>query len=81
MDGSNASLRNAFVQVNVWDDTNMSALALIKAIDNELCAVGNPKFVCEGMEEPADAYIEGDEGQDPGEVKGLMQSFRIWGER
>lgn len=80
LDNSAPDKRNAFIQVNAWADNKKAAFDLLRAIEDELCIVDGG-FTAVPMEEPSDAYIEGDEGQQPGALKGALQTFKVWGVR
>lgn len=80
MDNTAPDKRNAFIQVNTWATSKQAAFALLRAIEDELCIVDGG-FTAVPMEEPSDAYIEGDEGQQPGALKGALQTFKVWGKR
>ena len=80
LDNSAPDMRNAFIQVNAWADTKKAAFDLLRAIEVQLCATG-AGFNATPTEEPSDAYVEGDEGQSPGELKGALQTFKVWGAR
>lgn len=81
MDNTAPDKRNAFIQVNVWADSKKAAFDLLRAIEEELCAVTGGDFLAVPQEEPSDAYIEGNEGQTPGQLCGALQTFRVWGLR
>ena len=81
LDNSAPDKRNAFIQVNTWDTSKKAAFDLLRAIEEELCVVTDGKFVAVPMEEPSDAYIEGNEGQQPGHLCGALQTFKVWGKR
>lgn len=81
VDNTAPDKRNAFIQVNTWADGKEAAFDLLRKIEEELCVVTDGKFVAVPMEEPSDAYIEGNEGQAPGQLCGALQTFSIWGER
>lgn len=81
VDNTAPDQRNAFIQINVWADTKKQAFDLLRDIEQELCVVTDGKFVAVPMEEPSDAYMEGNEGQTPGQLNGALQTFRIWGTR
>lgn len=75
-------IRNAQIQVNAWADTKQQAMTLIRAAEEALCAMPEGvNFAATPMEEPTDAYIDGNEGQEPGQLCGALQTFSIWGER
>lgn len=75
-------IRNSFIQVNAWASTKKAAFDLIREIEEALCDMPDGvKFTATPMEEPTDAYIDGNEGQDPGQLCGALQTFSIWGER
>ena len=64
LDNSAPDKRNAFIQVNAWADSKKAAFDLLRAVEAELCAIApGVGFVASPIEEPSDAYIEGDEGQ------------------
>lgn len=81
VDNTAPDKRNAFIQVNTWADSKKAAFDLLRKIEEELCIVTDGKFVAVPMEEPSDAYIEGNEGQQPGQLCGALQTFRVWGVR
>ena len=82
LDNSAPDKRNAFIQVNAWADSKKAAFDLLRAVEAELCVIApGVGFVASPIEEPSDAYIEGDEGQSPGELKGALQTFKVWGAR
>lgn len=81
VDNTAPDKRNAFIQVNTWADSKKAAFDLLRKIEEELCVVTDGKFVAVPMEEPSDAYIEGNEGQAPGQLCGALQTYSIWGER
>lgn len=81
VDNTAPDKRNAFIQINAWADNKKAALDLLRKIEEELCIVTDGKFVAVPMEEPSDAYIEGNEGQQPGQLCGALQTFRVWGVR
>lgn len=74
-------IRNAFIQVNVWAETKRQAFDMLAAIEEALCEMTPVKFTATPMEEASDAYIEGTNGQQPGDRFGALQTFSIWGER
>lgn len=80
VDNSAPDKRNALVQVNAWATSKQAAFTLLRAVEEELCTVTG-EFVAVPMEEPSDAYVEGDEGQQPGALKGALQTFKVWGKR
>lgn len=81
VDNTAPDKRNAFVQVNAWAPGKKAAFDLLRAIEEELCVVTDGEFVAVPMEEPSDAYIEGNEGQQPGQLSGALQAFKVWGQR
>lgn len=81
VDNTAPDQRNAFIQVNAWADSKKAAFDLLRDIEEELCVVTDGKFVAVPMEEPSDAYMEGNEGQQPGQLCGALQTFRVWGMR
>lgn len=81
VDNTAPDKRNAFIQVNTWADSKKAAFDLLRAIEEELCVVTDGKFIAVPMEEPSDAYVEGNEGQQPGQLCGALQTFRVWGVR
>jgi hypothetical protein len=68
-----AALRNTFVQVNVWDDTRTGCLALIRQIEDALCA--SSLFTATPQGEPI-ADADSDLGR-----YGALQDFSIWAAR
>ena len=81
LDNSAPDKRNAFIQVNTWGTSKKAAFDLLRAIEEELCAVTDGSFVAVPQEEPSDAYIDGNEGQQPGQLCGALQTFKVWGSR
>lgn len=81
LDNTAPDKRNAFIQVNTWDTSKKAAFDLLRAIEEELCAVTDGSFVAVPQEEPSDAYIDGNEGQQPGQLCGALQTFKVWGSR
>lgn len=81
VDNSAPDKRNAFIQVNVWAAGKKSAFDLLRQIESELCAITDGSFTAVPMEEPSDAYIEGNKGQQPGQLSGALQTFKVWGQR
>jgi len=81
-DNTAPGFRNAQIQVNTWADTKKAAFDLLRDIEEELCKIDpGVHFTARPMEEPSDAYIEGDEGQEPGVLQGALQTFTVWGAR
>ena len=68
-----ASTRNALIQVNVWDDTNMTAHRLALQIEETLCMSAAFQAVPHGQ--PIGAFDDGDI------AKGYLQTFSITGAR
>lgn len=64
-----ADKRNTRVQINVWADTRMACLALIRQIEEALCASAN--LNCQPEAEPISDYDE-----DMGRY-GCIQDFMI----
>ena len=73
VDNTAADNRNATIQINTWAATPAQAMALIRSIENALCA--RPDLQVEVQGEPVVAYDDGDE------LSGYLQSFSIWGAR
>lgn len=81
-DNSAPGFRNALLQVNAWADTKKEAFDLLRRVEDEMCRIdGLVRFTARPMEEPVDAYVEGNEGQEPGQLCGALQTYSIWGER
>lgn len=80
VDNSAPDKRNAFIQVNTWASSKKAAFDLLRAIENELCIVAGD-FLAIPQEEPSDAYIDGNEGQQPSQLFGALQTFKVWGAR
>ncbi|MFM9926899.1 DUF3168 domain-containing protein [Variovorax sp. H27-G14] len=72
-DNTAAGKRNALIQVTVWAGTPMAAMALLRSIEDALCAHADLQVDPQG--EPVNAYDDGDE------LSGYLQTFSIWGER
>ena len=72
-DNTAGDRRNAEIQLNVWADTSYEAFALIRAVEDALCASAALQATPQG--EPMDSFDEGDTR------RGALQSFSIWGDR
>lgn len=73
-DNTAGDKRNAFIQVNVWHTRTDSAFALIRAIEDALCAATD-KLTVNPQGEPIDGF------DDTNELRGALQSYSIWGSR
>ena len=68
-----ADTRNALIQVNVWNDSNLKAHALILQIEEALCQ--SLAFQAEPHGQPIGAYDDGDT------AKGYLQTYSVTGAR
>ena len=68
-----ADTRNALIQVNVWDSSNLKAHALILQLEEALCL--SPLFQATPHGQPIGAYDEDDV------AKGYLQTYSITGAR
>jgi hypothetical protein len=73
VDSTPSATRNASVQIDVWADSSYLAFALIRQIEDALCAA--PALQVDPQGEPMDTHDEGDTR------RGAMQSFSVWGAR
>lgn len=75
VDNTAAALRHSMVQVTVWAGSRGQAMAMVRAIEEALCAAG--AFTARPMGEPI--------GDAAPELKpplyGAMQDFEIWSAR
>lgn len=69
LDNTAADKRNTYMQINVWAATRVEATALIRQIEDALCA--STAFICRPDGEPLSMYEEDTEDY------GSMQRFTI----
>jgi hypothetical protein len=73
-DNTPGDKRNAHIQINVWHRSTEGAFALMRAIEDALCAATD-KLIVNPLGEPIDGY------DDSNELRGALQSFSVWGSR
>lgn len=73
LDGSAASKRNTSVQIDVWSNTRLEALTLVRQVEDALC--GSSLFVASPLGEPFSDY------EEETSTYGSMQRFSIWADR
>ena len=73
VEGTAADKRNTLMQVNVWSTTRTEALALIRQIEDVLCATA--LFVARPQGEPLSTV------EDDTKLYGCIQRFSIWANR
>lgn len=73
-DNTPGDKRNAHIQVNVWHTSTHGAFALIRAIEDALCAATD-KLTVSPLGEPIDGF------DDSNELRGALQTLSVWGSR
>lgn len=73
LDGSAPDKRNTYVQINVWSDTRLGALNLIRQIEDALCL--SAAFIARPEAEPISLY------EPDTLLYGCLQRFDIWASR
>lgn len=73
-DNSAGDKRNAHIQVTVWALDSKTAITVMRAIEDALCAATD-RLTVNPLSEPIDAFDE------TNELKGVFQSFSVWGPR
>lgn len=73
LDNTAPDKRNTYMQVSAYSTTKAEALALIRAVEDALCA--SPAFVCKPQGEPIDTY------EEDTKLYGVIQRHSIWAAR
>lgn len=73
VDNTPAAKRHPQIQINTWDDTPLKAMALIRRIEERLCAAA--AFTASPQGEPVGAYDDADI------TSGYLQTYSILGDR
>lgn len=68
-----ADKRNTYMQINVWATTRLAALALIRQVEDALCA--SALFTARPSGEPLSTY------EEDTKLYGCIQRFSIWASR
>ena len=73
LDGSAADKRNTYLQINVWTASRSASLALIRNIEDAMCA--SPGFIARPQGEPLSTY------EPETLLYGSLQRFNLWATR
>lgn len=71
LDGTASNKRHTFLQINVWDETRAGALALIRAIEDAMCA--SASFTARPEGEPMSQFEDGEPN-----LYGSVQRFSVY---
>lgn len=73
LDNTAADQRNTLLQINVWSTTRLEALALIRQIEDALCA--SAAFIARPEGEAMSVY------EEDTQLYGCIQRFNVWSAR
>lgn len=71
LDGTASDKRHTFLQITVWDETREGALALIRSIEDAMCA--SASFTASPQGEPLSLFEDGEPN-----LYGSVQRFGIY---
>ena len=73
LDNTTGDKRNSLTQINVWCDSRVEALTLIRQIEDAMCA--STAFLAVPQGEPLSMFEEDDD------LYGCLQRYSIWASR